>query len=229
MSARGDYEYAESGLARLPRTAKSDRREAGVQLVEGRSHHDEVVMKAVLGARVSIWIATANLKDVRVEAPIGTSARARGRYISILERLSDLVTRGVEVRILHGGTPSGPFAESLRKSRSLRAPGFELRQCPRVHLKIVAVDGAYLYLGSANFTGAGLGAKGDGRRNFELGLSTDDDVLLDAAQLLFDRIWTGRECGGCRLRAQCPKPLDGGGGKPDSASRPRRVAKGRRA
>ncbi|HVJ19185.1 MAG TPA: hypothetical protein VM686_27385, partial [Polyangiaceae bacterium] len=112
-------------MARLPRTAKSDRREAAVQLVEGRSHYDEVVMKAVLGARVSIWIATANLKDVRVEAPIGTSARARGRYVSILEHLSDLVTRGVEVRILHGGTPSGPFAESLRKSRSLRAPGFE--------------------------------------------------------------------------------------------------------
>ena len=73
---------------------------------------------------------------------------------------------------------------------------------------MIAVDGAYLYLGSANFTGAGLGARGDGRRNFEMGLVTDDDVLLDSAQQRFDRIWTGRECGACRLRAECPAPLD---------------------
>ena len=72
----------------------------------------------------------------------------------------------------------------------------------------VEVHGGYLYVGSANFTGAGLGARGEGRRNFELGISTDDDVLLDAAQLRFDRIWSGRECGSCKLRSECPAPLD---------------------
>ncbi len=217
------------GVARLPRTAKSERRSAAVELVEGRAHYDQVVLKGICAARVSVWIATANLKDVRVEAPIGTRARASGRFVSILERLAELVARGVEVRILHGGKPSRAFDQSLKSSRALGAPGFEMRHCPRVHLKLVAVDGAYLYLGSANFTGAGLGAKGDGRRNFELGLGTDDDVLLDAAQLLFDRIWSGRECGGCRLRAQCPAPLDGKAAKAPNASRPRRGAKVRRA
>jgi phosphatidylserine/phosphatidylglycerophosphate/cardiolipin synthase-like enzyme len=83
-----------------------------------------------------------------------------------------------------------------------------MRACPRVHLKIVVIDARLLYLGSANWTGAGLGAKGVGRRNFELGIVTDDDVLLDAAQLRFDRIWSGRECGACRLRSSCPAPLD---------------------
>jgi phosphatidylserine/phosphatidylglycerophosphate/cardiolipin synthase-like enzyme len=73
---------------------------------------------------------------------------------------------------------------------------------------MIAVDGAYLYVGSANFTGAGLGARGEGRRNFEMGLATDDDVLLDRAQGRFDRIWSGKECKGCRLRAKCPAPLD---------------------
>ena len=53
-----------------------------------------------------------------------------------------------------------------------------------------------------------LGAKGAGRRNFELGMLTDDDVWLDAAQERFDRIWSGRECKGCRLRGVCPKPID---------------------
>jgi phosphatidylserine/phosphatidylglycerophosphate/cardiolipin synthase-like enzyme len=83
-----------------------------------------------------------------------------------------------------------------------------MRECPRSHLKLVIVDGAYLYVGSANFTGAGIGAKAEGRRNFEMGVATEDDVLLDQAQLVYDRIWTGSECGGCRLRTLCPGPLD---------------------
>jgi phosphatidylserine/phosphatidylglycerophosphate/cardiolipin synthase-like enzyme len=166
------------------------------------------VLRAIGEARVSVWIATANLKDVHIEAPIGTRARARGEYMSMTERFEELVGRGVEIRILHGALPSRPFRASLARRRGLKVAKFELRHCPRVHLKLIAVDGAYLYLGSANFTGAGLGAKNDGRRNFELGIATDDDVLLDSAQARFDRIWSGAECGSCRLRSSCPAPLD---------------------
>jgi phosphatidylserine/phosphatidylglycerophosphate/cardiolipin synthase-like enzyme len=186
----------------------SDTRNAKVELVADRRHYDEVVLRAIGGARVSVWISTANLKDVHIEAPIGTRARAQGKYMSITERFEELVGQGVEVRILHGAPPSRRFRASLARRRRLKSDKFELRHCPRVHLKMIAVDGTYLYLGSANFTGAGLGAKEDGRRNFELGIVTDDDVLLDAAQLRFDRIWSGRECGACRLRSSCPAPLD---------------------
>jgi phosphatidylserine/phosphatidylglycerophosphate/cardiolipin synthase-like enzyme len=75
-------------------------------------------------------------------------------------------------------------------------------------MKMLVVDGRYLYVGSANFTGAGLGAKAQGRRNFETGFLTEDDVLLDAAQARFERIWTGGECGGCRVRTHCAALLD---------------------
>jgi phosphatidylserine/phosphatidylglycerophosphate/cardiolipin synthase-like enzyme len=183
-------------------------RQAAIELVSDRQHYDEVVLRVLGNARTSVWISTANLKDVHVEAPIGTRARARGRYISITERFVELARRGVEIRILHGAPPSRRFRASLARIKELKAPCFELRHCPRVHLKMIAVDGAYLYLGSANFTGAGLGAKDDGRRNFELGVSTDDDVLLDATQARFERIWSGKECGSCKLRGLCPKPLD---------------------
>ena len=181
---------------------------ARVELISDLQHYEQVMLRTLSEARVSVWIGTANVKDIHLEAPIGTRARARGQYLSITERLTELVRRKVEVRILHGALPSRPFRESLRKSPELVPPRFEMRHCPRVHLKMIAVDGAYLYLGSANFTGAGLGAKGDGRRNFEMGVATDDDVLLDASQARFERIWRGRECGNCRLRAQCPGPLD---------------------
>jgi phosphatidylserine/phosphatidylglycerophosphate/cardiolipin synthase-like enzyme len=178
-------------------------------LLVDEEHYTELVQRAIERAKVSVWIATANVKDMRVEAPVGTAARARGRYVSLIEIFAGLVRRGVEVKILHSARPSGPFRAALaRLGRSPAAKKVLLRQCPRVHMKVIAVDGALLYVGSANFTGAGLGAKREGRRNFEVGFVTDDDVLLDAAQSHFFRIWSGGACAGCKLRRVCPKPID---------------------
>jgi phosphatidylserine/phosphatidylglycerophosphate/cardiolipin synthase-like enzyme len=184
------------------------RRRVDLQLVRDRAHYTELVMGAIARARVSVWIGTANVKGLRVEAPRGTRARAKGSYVSVLELFDGLASRGVELRMLHAGAPSRAFREDLRAQKRLAAGGLAMRRCPRVHLKMIAVDGALLYLGSANFTGAGLGAKGDNRRNFEAGVLTDDDVLLDEMQGAFDAIWTGRECGSCALRSLCPAPID---------------------
>ncbi|MBX3252353.1 MAG: phospholipase D family protein, partial [Myxococcales bacterium] len=172
-------------------------------------HYDDLVARAVAGARVSVWIATANLKTMLVEAPIGSRARARGRYVSFFESLGDLARRGVDVCILHASPPSGPLArEMARLAASGGAGAVKMRRCPRVHLKMIAIDGRLLYLGSANLTGAGLGAKGAGRRNFEMGIVTDSEAMLDAAQERFDRIWRGAECARCQLRSSCDAPLD---------------------
>jgi phosphatidylserine/phosphatidylglycerophosphate/cardiolipin synthase-like enzyme len=182
------------------------RRLAKIALVVDRDHYDELVLGAITKARTQLWISTANLKELWIEAPIGSVARARGRFQSILEALSDLSKRDVEIRVLHASVPSGPFRAAL--ARRKRIPRLEMRRCPRVHMKVIVVDGEVLYLGSANFTGAGLGAKGDGRRNFEMGVMTDDEVLLDQSQARFDRVWSGKECGGCKLRRECPAPID---------------------
>ena len=195
---------------RSPSTPSTDvgARSVRVRLVEDVAHYTELVQGLVAGAQVSLWIATANVKEMRVEAPVGTRARAAGRFVSVLDTLASLARRGVELRMLYAGQPSRPFREELGKHPSLARGGLAMRQCPRVHLKMIAVDGRQLYLGSANWTGAGLGAKGEGRRNFEMGLVTDDDVLLDRAQARFEAIWSGRECKGCKVRGMCPAPID---------------------
>jgi phosphatidylserine/phosphatidylglycerophosphate/cardiolipin synthase-like enzyme len=186
-----------------------------MELVSGRGHYDRVV-GAVMGARRSIWIATANLKELMVEdhraAPgrrrtIAAAGRGGRAYQSILAVFDDLAGRGVELRILHAAPPSGPFRRTFAGHERL-GRALALRACPRLHFKAVVVDGAFLYLGSANWTGAGLGAKGTGRRNFELGFVTSDDGLLDRVQAIFDRIWRGAECRRCKLRSVCPRPLD---------------------
>lgn len=179
-----------------------------MELIADAAHYHTLV-GALRKAQVSVWISTANVKEMRIEAPVGTRARAKGGYVSLLSVLDDQKKRGVELRLLHAGVPSQAFRAELARAPRLTKGGLPMRRCPRVHLKVIVIDGRLLYLGSANLTGAGLGAKGEGRRNFELGILTEDDGMLDAVQERFDRIWSGKECKGCKLRSVCPKPLDG--------------------
>src|SRR5688572_30507137 len=96
------------------------------------------------------------------------------RFAPVLELFAELARRGVELRILHAELPSRPFRAAFDAQRKLVGGGLVLKICPRVHFKCVLVDGAWLYLGSANLTGAGLGAKHEHKRNFELGFVTED-------------------------------------------------------
>jgi phosphatidylserine/phosphatidylglycerophosphate/cardiolipin synthase-like enzyme len=186
------------------------RRAVPLSLVSGRGHY-ETVIEAVRGADLSVWISTANLKELMVEDPRAAPGRRRGGrkpYRSILGVFDELHHRKVDIRILHAAPPSRPFRAELARHPRLVRGGLQMRACPRVHFKAVIVDGAFLYLGSANWTGAGLGAKGEGRRNFELGVVTDDAGLLDEVQGVYERVWRGSACGSCKLREMCPAPLD---------------------
>lgn len=172
---------------------------ATFDLIAGRTHYERVV-EAVLKAEVSVWIATANLKDLMYEW-------RRAKYRSLLYGLDQLAKDGVELRLLHAGYPSKAFRKSFDEHRWL-TQRMELRLCPRVHFKVVVIDGRLAYMGSANWTGAGLGVKGDGRRNFEMGMMSEDEAFIDHVQTYYDHLWRGEECKVCRLRASCEFPLD---------------------
>ena len=173
---------------------------APFRLVRDREHYELLVVEGILTARFSVAIATANLKDVQVER--------NGRYGSIVERFEELVERGVEVRVLHGRAPSDFYLERLKLTALSRHPRFGMRLCPRVHLKTVLIDARRAYIGSANLTGAGLGAKSAERRNFELGVLTDDPRIVEEVGALFDGIWEGEGCPDCDRRSFCPTPLE---------------------
>jgi phosphatidylserine/phosphatidylglycerophosphate/cardiolipin synthase-like enzyme len=177
-----------------------------MRFVAGRGHYESVV-RAVMGARVSVWIATANLKEMLVEDEGARMPGRRRSFRSVLAVLDELAARGVELRILHAALPSGPFRDAFDAHPRLVRGGLAMRLCPRVHLKAVIVDGRLLYLGSANWTGAGLGAKGDRNRNFELGFVTEDEALLDQVQAMYEHLWTGGECARCGRRDVCEAPL----------------------
>jgi phosphatidylserine/phosphatidylglycerophosphate/cardiolipin synthase-like enzyme len=174
-------------------------RSMNAALLSGSALYREVILDKLAHARESVLIATANVKDMQVERG--------GRFASVLALLSELSARGVALRLLHAELPSRPFRASFEKRRRLTRGGLQLKICPRVHFKAVVVDGAWVYLGSANLTGAGLGAKGEDRRNFELGFCTEDFDTVDRVQALFESVWSGAECASCKLRRICPDPI----------------------
>ena len=64
-----------------------------------------------------------------------------------------------------------------------------------------------LWIGSANLTGAGIGLKGAGSRNFEAGILTDEPELVEAAINQFDSVWRGAKCKTCRRKKSCGDPI----------------------
>lgn len=172
---------------------------AAVELVFDYEHLDRIVRSGIMRAEVSLDIATADLKSMLL--PDGTSRRAP----STLHELCRMARRGVEVRLLHSGVPTGPVLHELRRDLP---SGLVIRRCPRVHAKLVVVDTQVMYLGSANLTGAGLGAKGPDRRNFELGMRTESASLIEPVLEWFNGIWEGARCTPCKRRDVCPVPLE---------------------
>jgi len=206
MGERWEHER-DGGDYRGPTDFALPARPITLGLIAGRGHYEQVISR-LSGAQRSVWIATANLKELMVEGP-RRSVRSRSRYRSVLAELDELAARGVELRLLHAGPPSRAFRRSFDRHARLVRGGLELRQCPRVHFKTVIVDAETCYLGSANWTGAGLGAKGAQRRNFELGLISEDEDLIDQIQAMYEAVWSGSQCAGCQLRADaCEAPLD---------------------
>ena len=74
-------------------------------------------------------------------------------------------------------------------------------------MKAIIVDGRFAYVGSANLTGAGMGAKSPDRRNFEAGYTTGDRSDIARLMDFVDGLYLGDHCRSCGRRESCPEPL----------------------
>ena len=138
-----------------------------IQFIADEAHYKEVLAR-VPAVRRSLWIGTADIKDLYVgDRPF-------------LGLLADLIDKGREVRLIHAKEPGPNFREDFDRYPVLFT-GLERVLCPRVHFKILVFDCQVAYIGSANLTGAGIGMKSTRTRNFEAGILTDDPAIVEAA------------------------------------------------
>ena len=168
-----------------------------IQFISDAEHYS-VVIEAIMMSRESLWIGTADIKDLYIKQ--GQQERP------FLGLIDELIGRGVEVRLIHAKEPGPNFRQDFDRYKRL-ATLLERVMCPRVHFKIIIIDHKLCYIGSANLTGAGMGMKSATRRNFEAGILTDDSTLISQAIEEFDKVWRGSECQHCQRRRHCPDPI----------------------
>ena len=172
-----------------------------MELILNESHYTEVLERVAAQAQRFLWIATADIKDVHLQGP-------GRRYIPFLSVLADLVHEGVEVRLIHAKEPGPAFREDFDRFPALiESASFERILCPRMHMKVLIADARIAYVGSANLTGAGLGAKSPRKRNFEAGFVTEDEGAIEQLMEELDRLYLGEHCGDCGRREHCPDPI----------------------
>lgn len=168
-----------------------------IQFISNREIYEKVICGFVPQARQRLWIATADIKDMYVSMP------GRGeKMLPFLGLLDQLLKRGVNLRLIHAKEPGPNFRKDFDQYPRLWEQ-MERVLCPRVHFKCIIADGVKAYLGSANLTGAGLGAKSDNRRNFENGILTDDPALIEPLSEQFDSVWRGACCVKCGRKSFC--------------------------
>jgi len=182
------------------------------QLITNEQHYQQVVLNGMLKATVSLDISTADFKAMLSPIPSPginpSGSQGRGwsrRAPSIVKHLCKLADKGVEIRILHAGVPS---SAALRELKGKLPANLMIRRCPRLHAKTVVVDSCAMYLGSANLTGAGLGAKSPFKRNIEWGIWSYDASLIDQVLGEFNELWEGIHCEKCQRKDICPVPLE---------------------
>ena len=156
------------------------------------------VIEPVASATSFVWLGTADIKDLHVHH--------KGSVQSFLCVLDGLAKKKVAIRLLHAKEPGVNFRKSFDKY-PLLWKNMERQLCPRVHFKLIVMDGKFAYSGSANLTGAGLGMKGENTRNFESGIVTTNPELVKAIMNQFDEVWMGKYCKNCKRKEFCGDPI----------------------
>ena len=168
-----------------------------IKLITDTAHYSEV-LALVPKVKRSLWIGTADIKDLYV--------KVSSQMKPFLAVLAQLIKKGVEVRLIHAKEPGPAFREDFDRYPVL-FDHLERVLCPRVHFKMLVFDCKEVYIGSANLTGAGIGMKGEDTRNFEAGILSDDPELVEQAMNQFDNVWIGRHCKSCKRRDFCSDPI----------------------
>lgn len=79
-----------------------------VEFITDREIYERVILEAIPSAESFVWLATSDLKDLYVQ-------KGRKKMAPFLETLSDLVVKGVKIRLIHAKTPGPAFQKDFAR------------------------------------------------------------------------------------------------------------------
>ncbi len=170
-----------------------------LEFLTNRDIYEKVICEVIPKATKFVWLGTSDLKDMYVTQ--------NSKMVPFLKVLEDMTRKRIAIRLLHAKEPGPNFRKDFDRY-PLLWKNMERACCPRVHFKIVVIDGIWAYTGSANITGAGLGAKSSNRRNFENGFITNEEKLITPIMDQFDSVWNGSQCKACDRKKMCIDKID---------------------
>lgn len=159
-----------------------------VSYVADEEHYTQV-FRRMTEVENSLKIATGDIKNfnVSVESESGEET------LRLCEFFLSLVERGVHVQVVC----MKPFGFYLYTKENcpqlLENPLFELRYNGHNHMKVFIFDDECAYIGSGNITGAAIGKRASGRRNYEAGMLLMGESMMQAPLHHFEKSWNDPE------------------------------------
>lgn len=108
--------------------------------IQNEQHYSEV-LSLCKNVKKELWIGTADIKDIYISY--------QNSNVPFLKLISDLLSKRVNVRLLHAKEP-GPIFQKDFDKYPLLSRDLERAICPRIHFKIFIFDLETVYIGSAN-------------------------------------------------------------------------------
>jgi cardiolipin synthase len=147
---------------------------SGVRVFVEPDAGETPILSAIKGATKSVWVEVYEMTDNNVIAA-----------------LEDAANRGVDVRVLLDPQPFGGIS-SQKLIDTLNAAGVKAQAASSVyrytHEKMLLVDGATLYILTANLSRAGLGGNSV-TKNREYGVIDTDQQDIAEVQAIFQDDW----------------------------------------
>ena len=149
------------------------------QYIADEAHFKEVIAR-VPNVKRSLWIGTADIKDLKEPGP--NFREDFDRYPVLFTGLERALCPRVHFKLI-------------------------ILDCKMAYIGSANLTGAGIGMKGTTTTGAGIGMKGTTTRNFEAGILTDDPALVEAAMNQFDSVWAGFKCKDCRRKQYCGDPI----------------------
>lgn len=143
------------------------------------TEHVDLILDNIDSAVYSIYIATANFKNVYLYGE------------NLVSILNEKVDEGVEVKVI--------CSKLHRQEMDI---DFELVECKRNHMKMFIFDEEKLYVGSANLTSAAITNRDKSTKtnNHEAGIYTVDEDLVSDALDHFNAVYSSSDCDTCKIK-----------------------------